>query len=92
MFTNPSKGFKIDTVNVADYYCNNPKFVDFVGAMPPQNQIQQNQASNNSKVTIQPPLQPMSARSARGRNTSGYTLSDNYSNNHNRYRLINVIF
>lgn len=86
MFTNPSKGFKIDTVNVADYYCNNPKFVDFVGAMPPPNPIQQNQASNPPKVTIQPPLQPMSARSARGRNTTGgggYTLSDNYSNNHN---------
>lgn len=36
MFTNPAKGFKLDTINVADYYCNNPKFVEFVGAMPPQ--------------------------------------------------------
>lgn len=77
MFTNPSKGFKLDTVNVADYYCNNPKFVDFVGAMPPQAQ-----QTNVPKVTIQPPMQPMSARSARGR-TGGYTISDNYSNNHN---------
>lgn len=78
MFTNPSKGFKLDSVNVADYYCNNPKYVDFIGAMPPPIQP----ANQNVKINVQPPSQPMSARSVRQRN-GNYMMSENYSNNHN---------
>lgn len=84
MFSNPSKGFKLDTVNVADYYCNNPKYVDFVGAMPPQ--VPQTTTSNVPKVAVQPPVQPMTARSARGRNAGCYTISDNYNNRNNSSR------